>query len=233
MITSFLDADREDLVQPRKAPLTWHKTDRLPPLKQLSLVSRSFHRLVRPLLHARFVIPVPPNPDLRTDPKYPVTRLRHGLMESEKALKSYMSRIKVRGHVERFTLNIRPDLVCSQEQLRDPAAHAIDLKALGLLWECIFSILDPIIFRIVAPVNVLAWLMCNVVDVKDAWAFPQTSVQTLELHQLAGSNNKSRTSFDIFDLRRWQSVKLQEGSFLRAYGHYDYHNLMLRQSFVI
>jgi len=250
-IISCLEGINKGHVESWKIPAVYQEALHSP-MKQLSLVSKLFHRLIKPLLFSHFVISVPPKSIVCTkDNRSPTRRSRDALGESGRAVEAYVSRHRISKPVDTLTLLVDPLLADQGVGLRNPAQHSTDLLTMNEFWRRLLSVFDPSTLRIIAPVSVLGWLMSGEVHVQDAWAFRDMRTQMIELKQLPhikGSTHTPRNSSSkdapprlpspttdtrtlawdtnyLFTSRPWTHIILKEGSLLRAYGTYEYHNL--------
>lgn len=102
-----------------------------------------------------------------------------------------------------------------------------------LLWNAIFSVLNPPRLVLLAPPKSLAYLLDVPIHLADAWAF-EIPYQLLELRQNDnGDAGPRRASLETpqmhvearqnpLSARRWEHLLLNEGSHLKAYSTYEY-----------
>ena len=127
---------------------------------------------------------------------------------------------------------------------RSPAA-ADRFKASAVLWQRLFSAIQPTRLLILAPPAELAYLTNAAVDLFGEWAFSDMDYHILELAVDPTMPSCRRPSSDaaafalatlcyhpddhgsiadasVLNLRPWTHLGLNEGSFLKAYGTYEY-----------
>ncbi|KAK5170204.1 uncharacterized protein LTR77_004790 [Saxophila tyrrhenica] len=111
----------------------------------------------------------------------------------------------------------------------------------AMFWRQLFSVMDPNRVAIVAPPRDLGFWTKTVVSALHEWAFPDMHFHSLELRrdtarissvasQLPQDNSagSSRAVFPadiakgILTIKPWTHLALNEGSFLKAYGTYEY-----------
>ncbi|KAF5658420.1 hypothetical protein FHETE_9896 [Fusarium heterosporum] len=104
------------------------------------------------------------------------------------------------------------------------------------LWHTIFDVIDPLRITLVSSIDVLASLLSRTVDLSSHWAFNSTyyivslSRSNLSMglerksdllpSQLAGLRN--RIPCDLFHIRDWTSLLINEGSFAPVYSTYEF-----------
>ncbi|CVK92461.1 uncharacterized protein FMAN_07357 [Fusarium mangiferae] len=104
------------------------------------------------------------------------------------------------------------------------------------LWHTIFDVIDPLRITMISSIDILASLLSRTVDLSSHWAFNSTyyvlslsrpsrsiaeskRVQVLPSH-IPGSMN--RIPCDLFHIRDWSSVLINEGSFAPVYSTYEF-----------
>ncbi|KAH7261931.1 hypothetical protein BKA59DRAFT_6905 [Fusarium tricinctum] len=104
------------------------------------------------------------------------------------------------------------------------------------LWHTIFDVVDPLRITLISSIDVLASLLSRSVDFSTHWAFNSTyyiislsrSAQTMGPErksdllpsQLPGLRN--RIPCDLFHIRDWNSLLINEGSFAPVYSTYEF-----------
>ncbi|KAM0343141.1 hypothetical protein ACHAPU_008890 [Fusarium lateritium] len=104
------------------------------------------------------------------------------------------------------------------------------------LWHTIFDVIDPLRITLISSIDVLASLLSRTVDMSSHWAFNSTyyiiSLSRSDLSmglekksdllpsQLAGLRN--RIPCDLFHIRDWTSLLINEGSFAPVYSTYEF-----------
>jgi hypothetical protein len=180
-----------------------HSTKR--DLKSISCVSRRWRRAILPILfqHARMILPLD---NLQTN--WPIEL--HDFLRFVR--KTHLETI-----IRSFTLVV---------QDFQPVRKHFDLdKSLSSLknhWSSLLSIIDPLRLTLVAPPPILAYLTALRMDLENL-PFFHMPYHILSLEQSSISSpknwNKGMISdvFTLLDLRQWQSLLLNEGSFIRSY----------------
>ncbi|KAG8677294.1 hypothetical protein FPOAC2_03417 [Fusarium poae] len=104
------------------------------------------------------------------------------------------------------------------------------------LWHTIFNVIDPLRITLISPIDTLACLVSRSVDLSSNWAFDNT-YHVLSLSrpsrspghkrgsdllpsQLAGL--RDRIPCDLFHIRDWPSLLINEGSFAPVYSTYEF-----------
>ncbi|CAK3888072.1 Hypothetical predicted protein [Lecanosticta acicola] len=118
-------------------------------------------------------------------------------------------------------------------------------RASAELWHHLFSVIDPARVVLVAPPSDMAALTNSAIDRFGAWAFSDMNFHILEVStqkqgdvSTAGPAHPSALDFSelsyepqgfpgvaessILNMRSWSHLALNEGSFLKAYGTYEY-----------
>lgn len=104
------------------------------------------------------------------------------------------------------------------------------------LWHTIFDVIDPLRVTLVSSIDILASLLSRTVDLSSYWAFnssyyvislsrPSHSIEQkkrsdLLPSQLSGLRN--RIPCDLFHIRDWTSLLINEGSFAPVYSTYEF-----------
>jgi hypothetical protein len=104
------------------------------------------------------------------------------------------------------------------------------------LWHTIFDVIDPLRITLVSSIDILASLLSRTVDLSSYWAFNSTYYvlslsrpsrsagqkkgSDLLPSQLSGLRN--RIPCDLFHIRDWTSLLVNEGSFAPVYSTYEF-----------
>ncbi|KAF4339766.1 hypothetical protein FBEOM_6304 [Fusarium beomiforme] len=104
------------------------------------------------------------------------------------------------------------------------------------LWHTIFDVIDPMRVTLISSVDILATLLSRTVDLSSDWAFNST-YYVLSLSRPSASIEKSkrpeslpsqlpeprpRIPCDLFHIRDWTSLLINEGSFAPVYSTYEF-----------
>lgn len=161
------------------------------PLKQLSLVSRSWNRLVRPLLCYHAVLRLAPSREIGhevNDPaeeEYPEAINLAVHMASEKRFVKMLkdgiaglSSVIKEGHPTRHmkSLVVITELdVCEND---GPLSTSFESYYIATrhFWAALFMLVDPLKLVIAAPVGTLEAMIDRPVHWNDGWAFPEMYV---------------------------------------------------------
>ncbi|KAK6429353.1 hypothetical protein LTR95_014498 [Oleoguttula sp. CCFEE 5521] len=97
------------------------------------------------------------------------------------------------------------------------------------LWRRLLSKIDPCTISIVAPPINLAYLTSCYVNTSGDWAFTDMDYHVLQLSRpdvssrmTTGASQPTPEDASLFGIRPWTHISLNEGSFLRAYGSYEF-----------
>lgn len=104
------------------------------------------------------------------------------------------------------------------------------------LWHTIFDVIDPLRVTLISSIDILASLLSRTVDLSSYWAFNSTYYivslsrsshsagqkrgSDLLPSQLSGLRN--RIPCDLFHIREWTSLLINEGSFASVYSTYEF-----------
>ncbi|KAF4445729.1 hypothetical protein F53441_10571 [Fusarium austroafricanum] len=104
------------------------------------------------------------------------------------------------------------------------------------LWHAIFDIVNPMRITLISSIDILASLLSRTVDLSSYWAFnstyyvlslsrpsqniKKTTQADLLPSQLPGPRN--RIPCDLFHIRDWTSILINEGSFAPVYSTYEF-----------
>lgn len=147
--------------------------------------------------------------------------------------------------VESFTLvtdRLLPEGEKFDDRYPHRAAGTQDWRycAVAAFWRHLFSVIDPCKITIVGPPVDLACLALCAIDTGGDWAFGDMDYHILTLarhtfrsEQLTAPPDYADLRFvpggktgvaadSVLNLRQWTQVSLNEGSFLKAYGTYEY-----------
>ena len=206
------------------------------PLKQLSLVSKQWRRLIRPLLlqHMRlhldeWVQPGDPCEERESALTRSQDRYIDAVDAAATALISFCNAIKVPRDLQGLTLST--SFVFDPEYMDHLSSYSTND-----FWRSMLAVLSPLRVTIVAPYHTLALILDTHSVRADKWAFPDMSIQVCELRRGAGhkSGDMSRTLLasgenslpfnPLFTLVPWSEVVVSEGSALSAYSIYEFFN---------
>ncbi|KAF5245702.1 hypothetical protein FAUST_1686 [Fusarium austroamericanum] len=104
------------------------------------------------------------------------------------------------------------------------------------LWHTIFDVIDPLRITVISPIDILASLLSRTVDLSSNWAFDSTyyvlslSRPSRSAGQKKGSDLlpsqlsglRDRIPCDLFHIRDWPSLLINEGSFAPVYSTYEF-----------
>ncbi|KAF8858873.1 hypothetical protein BDZ45DRAFT_689687 [Acephala macrosclerotiorum] len=204
---NLLDEPRLDLTQSDTADL-----------KAASRVSKQWRRIVFPSLfkHAQFIV---------SEPKHH----RKTLDEQTPPFLAFAVRTSLRSIIASFTLVVQDAKVSGN--------GGIGLDPFSTFWHSLFDVLDPPELLIIAPVEALAPLTTCRVELADSWQFdcpchyiqlkrPLTSAttpaETSQGDDGTITSNARPWYSTLFEVRPWNSLLLNEGSFIRAYATYEW-----------
>jgi hypothetical protein len=171
-----------------------------------------------------------------------VPRFYHGLQD----ILDFLEARNIASCVESFV--VMTDRMLSEKLDRFPHRAAPDrdwrYKAAAAMWQHLFSTLNPSRVVILAPPMDLACLTNCAIDTFGDWAFGDMDFHLLDLslvpssHPTASSQRTSPPFYESLDymptrfpglssssillLRPWDSISINEGAFLKAYGTYEY-----------
>ncbi|KAM0239809.1 hypothetical protein ACHAPO_002783 [Fusarium lateritium] len=104
------------------------------------------------------------------------------------------------------------------------------------LWHTIFNVIDPLRITLISPIETLASFLSRSVDLSSNWAFDST-YHVLSLSRPSRSPGSKRGSdllpsqqpglrdripCDLFHIRDWHSLLINEGSFAPVYSTYEF-----------
>ena len=115
-------------------------------------------------------------------------------------------------------------------------------RCAAAFWQHMLSVVDPARIAIIAPPTEMACLTNCAIDTISDWAFSDMHLHMLELRQESRPRHSSRlcdpveyrkldysplrypglARSSLLNLRDWHSIKVNEGSFLKAYGTYEF-----------
>ncbi|RGP65595.1 hypothetical protein FSPOR_7223 [Fusarium sporotrichioides] len=104
------------------------------------------------------------------------------------------------------------------------------------LWHTIFDVIDPLRITLISSIDILASLLSRTVDLSSDWAFDSTYyvVSLSRPSRSAGEKKRSdllpsqlsglrnRIPCDLFHIRNWSSLLINEGSFAPVYSTYEF-----------
>lgn len=246
-IFSYLDSIAPSVVwlhqQPTPSLVHWfdqHSQHRRCDLKSISLVCRVFRFVVVPLLFRHIICRIP-----RLD--FPLQSESNDFNRLAGFL-SCLRRDSLGQQVESFILAVGPEHEPDRYTTANEPSNT-SCKDNNWLWRIVFDVLDPARFTIVAPPHCLATLFSRSIALDEAWAFDAPyhilslsqdrttaqNVPSLLASQSATSSTADRSAdggssirarpaipCDLFTLRPWSAVLLNEGSSISAYRTYEF-----------
>lgn len=105
------------------------------------------------------------------------------------------------------------------------------------LWHAIFNVIDPVRVTLIGSPDIISSLLSRTVDLTSDWAFnnprhiislsrrPDTSRQLGNQETLVPSQKPDSAGTipcDLFSIRRWTSLLINEGSFASVYSTYEF-----------
>lgn len=213
-IISYLDcaplSDRRFFDEPNPRALNSLRDQ---PLKALSLVSRRWHRIIKPLLFHYLVFHLHILDDEHNEwipsRAQELPRIRH-----------FLGKFDRRHHVKSL-------LVCAHGEIY--GSLRADIASVSTdFWSAVFYSIEPASIKVVAPPAALARLAGSGGYFQHAWAFEQ-SYHVLELRQNVsltddGCADPFGTTENLMARRRWCHIGYNEGSSLSAYNLYEYQH---------
>ena len=178
-------------------------------LKSISCVSQRFRQAVLHLLFQHIRVQLRSNDEACWPARY-------------QDFLAFATRTDLRSTAESFTL-----LIEESERLdHDETADRSD--SISIHWQHLFRVIDPLRLTIVAAPPVLGLLAAQPVKVDVAGNF-HMPYHILSLSRSVSSRNKqqdpdfaSDPTSPLLQIRPWESLVLNEGSFIRAYSIPDY-----------
>nr|OQO32221.1 hypothetical protein B0A51_00469 [Rachicladosporium sp. CCFEE 5018] len=157
----------------------------------------------------------------------------HGMSQFEVGVQDLLDFLKNNAlfmSVNSFLLSIERQYTSDRARERyyrwnQPRHSGID----ATLWRRLLSKIDPCTISIVAPPINLAYLTSCHVNTSGDWAFTDMDYHVLQLSRpdissrmTMGASQPAPEAASLFGLRPWTHISLNEGSFLRAYGSYEF-----------
>nr|OQO19078.1 hypothetical protein B0A51_12438 [Rachicladosporium sp. CCFEE 5018] len=150
--------------------------------------------------------------------------------DSVQDLLDFLEKNALSESVNSFLLSIERQYTSDRARERyyrwnQPSHSGID----ATLWRRLLSKIDPCTISIVAPPINLAYLTSCYVNTSGDWAFTDMDYHVLQLSRpdissrmTMGASQPTPEAASLFGLRPWTHISLNEGSFLRAYGSYEF-----------
>jgi len=243
-VISYLDGEPSSLRNsPSHAPSVHLLEEEHTPLKNLALVSKGWNRLVKPFLFRCVSLKLGD----QARPRETSAQTENPQLDGSESLicldhwRRCLDLSRFLNFVNEHQLSSKIDcLTVSTEVVLNALRGACTSRLLDVpkrFWQSLFAMIDPIHIVIVAPSIIMADLLCLDIDIGDAWAFPGMAMKTVTLSRDTVASHSSITQ-PIFNsdqdsgtvssrngvLKRhdWSRIGLYEGSYLKAYGTYEY-----------
>jgi hypothetical protein len=212
-------------------------------LKAISSVCQKWRKAVFPILFQNVI--------WRLDTLKLPTFQDRGEIEKDIEIIRFLQANDLCRYVTRITLIVDDsiDLLCTRTASNigltetGQEQHAIFDKDINCLWRSLFHFLDPSRFTIIASPAILAALLSRMICLEDSWSFsmpyhilslsydkPAVVTKSTfeepvdgELPQTPATESKQPLS-ELFTIRPWHSILLNEGSFTKAYKTYEYYH---------